>query len=65
MAAPVTDHGGRVAATICFMVPRDLTGAPRERLLTLLVESGRSLSVFAEPAGELAQPARPAQADKA
>jgi DNA-binding IclR family transcriptional regulator len=65
MAAPVTDHGGRVAATICFMVPRDLTGAPRERLLTLLVESGRSLSVFAEPAGELAQPARPAQAEKA
>lgn len=50
MAAPVTDHAGRVAATICFMVPRDLGGDQADRLLAMLVASGRELSAFAEPA---------------
>ena len=48
MAAPVTDHAGRVVATVCFMVPRDIAPKQSRRLLEQLVESGRALSVFAD-----------------
>ena len=48
MAAPVTDHAGRVVATVCFMVPRDIAIEQSDRLLRLLVASGRALSVFAD-----------------
>ena len=48
MAAPVTDHAGRVVATICFMVPRDIAPKESRRLLSRLIASGRALSVFGE-----------------
>ena len=50
MAAPVTDHAGRVVATVCFMVPRDIAREQSDRLLALLIASSRGLSVFADPA---------------
>jgi DNA-binding IclR family transcriptional regulator len=50
MAAPVTDHAGRVVATVCFMAPRDIASEQADRLLALLVASGRGLSVLADPA---------------
>ena len=50
MAAPVTDHAGRVVATICFMVPRDIAPKESRRLLSRLIASGRALSVFGEQA---------------
>jgi len=61
MAAPVTDHGGRVVATICFMVPRDLAAKQSRRLLASLVASGRALSVFADRVhpGAVERPRRP------
>ena len=62
MAAPVTGHDGRVVATICFMVPRDLGAKQSRRLLSRLVASGRALSVFADQlrpaAGERSRPAQ-------
>ncbi len=48
MAAPVTDHAGRVVATICFMVPRDIAPKETRQLLSRLIASGRALSVFGE-----------------
>lgn len=64
MAAPVTDHAGRVVATICFMVPRDLAAKQSRRLLSRLVASGRALSVFAEQVPPKAEerPRRPQEA---
>jgi DNA-binding IclR family transcriptional regulator len=58
LAAPVSDHDERVVATICFMLPRDVVGKDRDRLLGLLLRSGRSLSVFAGAAGEPTPPRR-------
>jgi DNA-binding IclR family transcriptional regulator len=66
MAAPVTDHAGRVVATICFMVPRDIAREQSDRLLARLVASGRALSVFADQVHPAAveRPRRP-QDDRA
>jgi DNA-binding IclR family transcriptional regulator len=64
MAGPVTDHAGRVVATICFMVPRDIAGKQARRLLARLVASGRALSVFADqiPPAAVDHPRRPQRA---
>jgi DNA-binding IclR family transcriptional regulator len=66
MAAPVIDHAGRVVATICFMVPRDVAREQSDRLLARLVASGRALSVFVDqvPPAAVERPRRP-QGDKA
>jgi DNA-binding IclR family transcriptional regulator len=66
MAAPVTDHAGRVVATICFMVPRDIAREQSDCLLARLVASGRALSVFADQVQPAAieRPRRP-QGDRA
>ena len=46
VAAPVLDHQGHAAATLCFVVPVDTTRERIEDLRDILVESGRSLSLF-------------------
>jgi DNA-binding IclR family transcriptional regulator len=45
IAAPVLDHQGHVAATVCFVVPVDTTPERIVDLRDILIESGRSLSL--------------------
>jgi DNA-binding IclR family transcriptional regulator len=46
IAAPVLDHTGHAAATLCFVVPVDTPPERLDELRDVLVESGRSLSLM-------------------
>ena len=46
VAAPVLDHAGHAAATLCFVVPVETVPVRIGELRDILVESGRSLSLY-------------------
>jgi DNA-binding IclR family transcriptional regulator len=46
MAAPIRDGAGIAVATMCFVVTADKSPAERDRLLQLLMQSGRGLSRY-------------------
>jgi DNA-binding IclR family transcriptional regulator len=45
LAAPITSHNGLVAATICFVIPIDISGEKRSALESRLIEASKAISL--------------------
>jgi DNA-binding IclR family transcriptional regulator len=45
LAAPITSHNGLVEATICFVIPIDISGEKRSALELRLIEASKAISL--------------------